>query len=474
MPVDSYDNNCRATGARIRFKGGWRFWLVIMLMLTPPLTACVTERVVIVEVTSTPAPTQLAAPSAAHPTPAPTPTPTAAPAMTLAPSATAPVPTATPVVNIPATVSAALTIIAPPTPAPASNGSGTEARSISDVVQKVEGGLVQIITPNGSGSGFVVSGDGLVVTNAHVVEAHSSVTVRSVGGESYDAQVMGRDALVDLAVLRVEAGETLPPMPLGDSDHVRVGDEVIALGFPLNDELGGGYTATTGIVSAQRTHGAVERIQTDAAINPGSSGGPLVNRNGEVIGVNTISYDEYNDISLAISVSEVKTNLVSLASGVSVAAESGGEWSTYESKECRYALLVHPNWVLGEEGDECHVYFKRHDAESLLGTIDVWTFDLRRGETLEGFAQWWRDTLVQQAGDWATFDLLSYASITAAHRGYLLDYQWRDSSQNCLSIASDLVVKSTHLSKALVFSSSLCDSADESIFDEIAAMEFSY
>ena len=472
MPAESYENG-RNAAARIRFRSRWWLWLVIMLTLTPPLTACVTERVVIVEVTSTPAPTQAALPNAPHPVA--TPTATAAPAS--APSATAaPMPTLapTPVVNIPATVSAALTIIAPPTPGPTAQGAETETRSISDVVQKIEGGLVQIITPNGSGSGFVVSGDGLVVTNAHVVEEHSSVTVRSVAGESYDAQVVGRDALVDLAALRVESGAALPPMPLGDSASVRVGDEVIALGFPLNDELGGGYSVTTGIVSARRTHGAVERIQTDAAINPGSSGGPLVNRNGEVVGVNTSTYAEYAGISFAISVSEVKTNLASLASGVSVTVASGGEWSTYESAECRYALLVHPNWGLGEEGDECHVYFERYDEGSLLGTIDVWTFDLRRGETLEGFAEWWRDTLVQQAGDWATFDLLSYASISAAHSGYLLDYQWRDSSQNCLSIASDLVVKSTHLSKALVFSSSLCDSADGAIFDEIAAMEFSY
>ena len=470
MPANFYHPSRHAAGVRIRRSSGWWPVLLILLMLTPMVSACVTERVVIVEVTPTPgpasAPAALATPAATMAAP-----PTAVPATTTA-ATPEPVAAAAPTVDIPATVSAALTLVAPPTPGPTSPNA--ESRSISDVVQTIEEGLVQIITPTGSGSGFVVSGDGLVVTNAHVVEEHSSVTVRSVAGESYDAQVVGRDALVDLAALRVESGATLPPMPLGDSAAVRVGDEVIALGFPLNEELGGGYTATTGIVSARRTHGAVERIQTDAAINPGSSGGPLVNRNGEVVGVNTSTYAEYAGISFAISVSEVKTNLASLASGVSVTVASGGEWSTYESEECRYALLVHPNWVLGEEGDECHVHFERYDEASLLGTIDVWAFDLRRSETLAGFAEWWRDTLVQQAGDWATFDLLSYASITAAHNGYLLDYEWRDASHNCLSTASDLVVKSNHFSKALVFSSSICDTSDQSVFDEIAAMEFNY
>ena len=459
MPANFYDPGRRAVSARIKRSGGWQSALLILLMLTPMVSACVTERVVIVEVTPTPQPARtpvLETPRATMATAVREATPVAA----------------APTVDIPATVSAALTLAAPPTPgAESPNG---ESRSISDVVQNIEEGLVQIITPTGNGSGFVVSGDGLVVTNAHVVEEHSSVTVRSVSGESYDAEVVGRDALVDLAALRVESGETLPPMPLGDSATVRVGDEVIALGFPLNNELGIGYTVTTGIVSARRTHGAVERIQTDAAINPGSSGGPLVNRSGEVVGVNTSTYAEYAGISFAISVSEVKTNLASLASGVSVRAESVGEWSTYESAECRYSLLVHPNWVLSEEGEECHVHFERYDEERQLGTIDVWVFDLRRSETLEGFAGWWRDTLVQQAGDWATFELLSYARIAAAHEGYLLDYQWRDAAHNCLSTASDLVVKSNHYSKALVFSSSLCNSSERSIFDEIAAMEFNY
>ena len=461
MPANFYGFGRHAVGAGIKRSGGWRFALLLLLMVTPMVSACVTERVVIVQVTPTPEPRLPALATPAATIAAPTAVREATPAAASAPT-----------LDIPATVSAALTLVAPPTPGASS--SNAESHSISDVVQNIEEGLVQIITPTGNGSGFVVSGDGLVVTNAHVVEEHSSVTVRSVSGESYEAEVVGRDALVDLAALRVESGKTLPPMPLGDSAAVRVGDEVIALGFPLNDELGRGYTATTGIVSARRTHGAVERIQTDAAINPGSSGGPLVNRKGEVVGVNTSTYAEYAGISFAISVSEVKTNLASLASGVSVEAESGGEWSTYESAECRYALLVHPNWVVGEEGEECHVHFERYDEGSLLGTIDVWAFDLRRSETLEGFAEWWRDTLVEQAGDWATFELLSYASITAAHQGYLLDYQWRDAAHNCLSTASDLVVKSNHYSKALVFSSSLCNSAKESVFDEIAAMEFNY
>ena len=465
MPANFYGHGRDAVGARNKCRGGWWPTLLVLLMLTPMVSACVTERVVVVEVTPTPAPESARTLATSRATIAEAPTPT----LEAAPAATAP---PAPTVDIPATVSAALTLVAPSTPGQTSPSA--ENRSVSDVVQNIEDGLVQIITPTGSGSGFVVSNDGLVVTNAHVVEEHQSVTVRSVAGESYDAQVVGRDALVDLAVLRVESDETLSPMPLGDSASVRVGDEVITLGFPLSSELGGHYSVTTGIVSSRRTHGAVERIQTDAALHPGSSGGPLVNRNGEVIGVNTSTYAEYAGISFAISVSEVKTNLASLVSGVSLAPESGGEWWIYESSECHYSLLVHPNWTLGQEGDECHVYLERYDGASLLGAINIWAFDLRPGETLDGFAGWWRDTLVQQGGDWATFNLLSYASVTAGHNGYLLDYEWRSAAHNCLSTASDLVVKSNTFSKALVFSAGICDSADHSAFDEIAAMDFNY
>lgn len=138
----------------------------------------------------------------------------------------------------------------------------------------------------GLGSGFIISGDGLIVTNNHVIDGATSVTVKFADGSEYEATVVGADPLTDIALLDIE-GTDLPTVAFGSSDAMRVGDEVIAMGNPFG--LGG--TVTTGIVSAKdRNINAGpfdEFIQTDAAINQGNSGGPLFNDQGEVIGVNT-------------------------------------------------------------------------------------------------------------------------------------------------------------------------------------------
>lgn len=139
---------------------------------------------------------------------------------------------------------------------------------------------------NALGSGFVVSEDGLIVTNNHVIEGADSIEVEFYSGKRLPAKVIGKDDKTDIAVLKVETTEALPFVKFGDSDKSRVGDWVLALGNPL----GQGFSASTGIVSARNRalNGTYDDfIQTDAAINRGNSGGPLFNMDGEVIGVNT-------------------------------------------------------------------------------------------------------------------------------------------------------------------------------------------
>lgn len=139
---------------------------------------------------------------------------------------------------------------------------------------------------NGVGSGFVISEEGLVVTNHHVIDDAESVTVTFNDGTSYEATVVGADPLTDIALLDIE-GEDHPVVAFGSSEAMRVGDDVVAMGNPF----GLGSTVTTGIVSAKDRNlgsgGLNAFIQTDAAINRGNSGGPLFNEAGEVIGVNT-------------------------------------------------------------------------------------------------------------------------------------------------------------------------------------------
>jgi serine protease Do len=144
----------------------------------------------------------------------------------------------------------------------------------------------------GTGSGFVIRKDGVILTNNHVVEDAKEITVTLANKETYTAKVLGRDAKTDLAVLKIEPKEALEVVELGDSDALQVGDWVMAIGNPF----GLSNTVTAGIVSAKgRVIGAGPYdnfIQTDASINPGNSGGPLFNEKGEVVGINSAIYSQ--------------------------------------------------------------------------------------------------------------------------------------------------------------------------------------
>jgi serine protease Do len=158
------------------------------------------------------------------------------------------------------------------------------------------------------GSGFIISSDGYILTNHHVIAGAQKIMVRLTDGKSYKAKVIGKDTKLDLALLKINA-KGLHPVKLGDSDKSRVGDWVIAIGNPF----GLGQTVTAGIVSAKgRVIGEGpydDFIQTDAAINPGNSGGPLFNVKGQVIGINTAIYTRSggnNGIGFAIPINLAK------------------------------------------------------------------------------------------------------------------------------------------------------------------------
>jgi serine protease Do len=169
----------------------------------------------------------------------------------------------------------------------------------------------------GSGSGFVVSADGYILTNNHVVEGAEQVTVRLLDRREFKAKVIGTDPNTDVAVVKIDA-KGLPPMALGNSDDARVGEWVLAIGNPLGEGLT--FTVTSGIVSAKgralpglpgRGQGSIQDfIQTDAAINPGNSGGPLVSVRGEVIGINSAIASEtgfYSGYGFAIPINLART-----------------------------------------------------------------------------------------------------------------------------------------------------------------------
>jgi serine protease Do len=215
------------------------------------------------------------------------------------------------------------------TPLPTAN------EPVEAVVQRVLPSVVNVTTDisqvdgtgQGVGTGFVIRSDGVIVTNCHVVEAASKITVFTSDADpkQFDARVIGSDCLNDLAVLKIDATD-MPTVKLGDSADLVLGQRVVALGYAL--ALEGGPTVTAGIVSAldrtitaqdpncafetcgadqTRTYSNV--VQTDAAINRGNSGGPLVNMQGQVIGINSAGDDNAQNIGFAIAIDSVKQTI---------------------------------------------------------------------------------------------------------------------------------------------------------------------
>ena len=241
------------------------------------------------------------APASAPPTPAlvlaptPLPSPTALPTATILPTAT--------VVPIP-TLLHTLVATQLPSPIPSSQIRTlvreplSTGLSLPDVVETALLSVVEIQTPAGNtGTGFIATADGQVVTNNHVVASTDRVTLRLVSGTQYSARVVSRHSTLDLAYLEiVGVSGGLTPIALGNSNAVRVGEGVIVIGFPLGADLGQDPTVSQGIVSAIR----IGVLQTDAPINPGNSGGPMLDHEGRVIGV-VSSRAETTDDGRAVS-----------------------------------------------------------------------------------------------------------------------------------------------------------------------------
>ena len=202
------------------------------------------------------------------------------------------------------------------------------AQSIADVIDQVEPWVVSItvesivrglfydFTDEGAGSGIIVRPEGYILTNAHVIETADDIKVHLPNGKTYNAEVIGQDYVTDLAVLKINA-ENLPTANFSGSSDLRVGDWVLTIGNAL--ALKGGPTVTLGIISALGrtvvTQGGsrfYDLIQTDAAINQGNSGGPLVNLNGDVIGINTAILRQAQGIGFATTSSIAKPVVDSL------------------------------------------------------------------------------------------------------------------------------------------------------------------
>ena len=338
------------------------------------------------EPTITPVATVTAVPT---PTPTPSPTPTAVPTATPTPSPT-PTPTVTPTPTPTAT----------PTPTP------TPTPTLQDIVEDVSANVVQVLSKHNEGSGFLVNSQGGVLTNAHVVGSSETVTVHFPGGQNYTGKVVGVDEYLDLAFIELTYHSS-QWMVLDRTTDVSAGMEVMAIGYPLGRLAEEGPTVTRGIVSAVTTYEGADWIQTDAPINPGSSGGPLVNLSGELVGIVTsrLDYDFVTDrvvegVGFAVSVQEIADRLAFLSDGGQArlptpvptptstplptstprptATTTVTGWQTYDNVRFRYDIGVPPGWVREVDDDGRQVRIRTRDW-SVMVSIYVPDYQIQNG-----------------------------------------------------------------------------------------------
>ena len=235
------------------------------------------------------------------------------------------------------------------------------------------------------GSGFFISSDGYVVTNNHVISDASEVSVRTSDGEEYDAEIIGRDTDLDIALLKITSDDEFTPLDFADSDDIRVGEWVIAIGNPFG--LGGSVTA--GIISARHRRISAgpydDFIQTDASINRGNSGGPLLDMDGDVIGVNTMIFTPNGGnigIGFSIPSNDVKRTIAHLQEfgkpirgwiGVSIQVADGdmAEGLGYEGTEGTVVSEIVPGGPAEAAGVELYDIILSFNGEHVKSRDDL-------------------------------------------------------------------------------------------------------
>ena len=367
---------------------------------------------------------------------------------------------------------------APPTTAAPPVTTPSTPLTNAELARRVRPALPQIIVTDSdgdtsSGTGFVVRSDGLVVTNRHVVDDASTVTVRmnTSDGQRLEltGRVLGRGILADLAVIQLDSNRTFATLPLGDSDAVAQGDEITAWGYPLGSFLGTDPTLTRGIISStNRIFTDTDYLQTDAAIAPGNSGGPVVDRFGRVVGVNTAGLVQIQEagtrvpvpgIYIAIASNEVSSRLNTLAAG-------GPAQATYRNLrfDYGYSMDIPKGWYLYRERET----YSRFLPYATNRYVDIAKFTFiephsTRSSDLSLLAnRYWNVILPEFAAEnWVFFQPISITRVTVGgQESYRLEYRRRIGAEFCIEDVVDIVsISSSFPNKpyGFVTSSLICE-----------------
>ena len=327
----------------------------------------------------------------------------------------------------------------------------TEPLSIAEVSQLVRPALVNLtVEPSDGntykGSGFVVRSDGLVVTNRHVVDDAETVTAEMIlpNGElvEFTGKVLGKGILTDLAAVQLSSNRTFSTVELADSDTVAYGDPVTAWGFPISHLIGDDPTLTQGIISApNRIYEDTDYVQTDADVNAGNSGGPLIDRYGRVIGVNTSGFEQlggriFSGINFAITSNEVRDRLSTYEAGGPSRATYRNLWHGYG-----YSMDIPKGWYLRGEGGEGltrqYTAFSAYGGERIA---DILALKLLRQyadstDALVAVAgAYWAVLLPSFAEDWHSFEPISVPEFTVmgGQPFFRMEYRYQTDEDECI------------------------------------------
>lgn len=329
--------------------------------------------------------------------------------------------------------------------------------------------MVRIDTISGSGTGFIFEttnrGGAYVVTNYHVIEGSNRVNVRVNDAVTYPATVLGYDAYLDLAVLDICCG-SFRPLEFSESSGVKAGTEVIAIGYPL--DISGSATVTRGIVSAVRYDTSYRSwvIQTDAPINYGNSGGPLLLATGEVIGVNTFIYEreisQAEGLGFAIAAQSITEILSSLKQGTRVGIPTltpsptpiGVRWRTYNNREFNYTIDLPQDWII-DDSDKDYVEFSQPDDYAYLSVF---------------VPDWFIGSAVSELDDWlnrqqreenpVVYEVLErdHSRLADGTQIAYVRYLHQSESKYCIDVVEEiLVVSSGSSQKSLWLESRVCE-----------------
>jgi S1-C subfamily serine protease len=359
-----------------------------------------------------------------------------------------------------------------PTHTPVPSPSPTPRPTFAEVVSGAKESVVRIVTDDGSsGSGTAIGNDGYIITNSHVVSGSRIITVFLGDGGVSQAEMIGLDVDRDIALLKI-SDLNIIGLTLANSSLVEEGDEVIALGFAL--DLPGTVSITSGVVSAFRDGDIddLDYIQTDAALNPGNSGGPLINLEGDVVGMNTFGLSGepgIEGVGFAVSSNVLNVSIRLLKTGLYQSGESQYIWDSYTNPEYGYSLTLAPEWTI----DDTEMHNVRVESDGSEYADFLITAMNLSGNNLEQFADKITSFRLSTQNKELHFISRSEINLDDGNPAIRLEYRIQAGPDYCMErLVSVLTLVDNRIGIELI--SAVCEGGQSRLTSQLESMQMSF